>query len=372
MSPSIALVVSNTSSESGPLLAARLRHLLGLGWDARLLCKGEGWARNAALRDPALGDRVELAPAHSSVALAAALLARPTGLARYLTATGESGPFDGRLLRLRPDLIHFHSGWAAWKGMRLKELVGCRVVISFRDDGRDLGVPDPRRLWDGADLVLFPSAAMLRRATARGCPGERAEVLSPPPGSAQEGATERSSPPGVLRVLSWGPLIWEQGLEHSVHAVRLLLDRGVNCTYRIVGAGDHLPAVAFARHQLGLAGHVELVAPDAARSLADELRAADVFVDPAVSATISSAPLLTAQALGVPFVATRRDDLPRDAGIAVPRRDPGAIAQGLARLAADALLRREMGQAGRRHAAERPALAEHLQRLEGLYRRALG
>ncbi len=74
----------------------------------------------------------------------------------------------------------------------------------------------------------------------------------------------RGAEPRPLRLISSGPLIWEQGFEHSVHAVRLLLDMGVECTYRLLGEGLYLVAVAFARHQLGLAERVDIVSPAAA------------------------------------------------------------------------------------------------------------
>ena len=41
--------------------------------------------------------------------------------------------------------------------------------------------------------------------------------------------------PPPLRLISSGPLTWEQGFEHSVHAVRLLLDMGVECTLPAAG-----------------------------------------------------------------------------------------------------------------------------------------
>jgi colanic acid/amylovoran biosynthesis glycosyltransferase len=254
-------------------------------------------------------------------------------------------------------------------------------VVSFREDGGDLESPDLgasttwdeqlRRLWDAADLLLFADAPMLERAVASGCPPGKAEVLGPPLIELASTAPGNDRARGPRHIVSSGPLIWEQGFEHSVHAVRLLLDMGIDCDYRIVGRGDHLDAVAFARHQLRLADRVELVSPDDGVSLVDEVRAADVFVDASVADTTSPTPLRTAQALGIPFVATPRDGLPADAGITVPRRNARAIAEGLARFAGDSGLRARMGEAGRARADRHPTLEEHLHRLQELYRRAL-
>ena len=94
-----------------------------------------------------------------------------------------------------------------------------------------------------------------------------------------------------------------------------------------------------------------------------------MLVDPAVTDTTSPAPLIAAQALGVPYVATARGCLAQGAGLVVPRRDPGAIADALAALAADSELRARMGTAGRQmgEALASRALNEDLDRLQALY-----
>jgi glycosyltransferase involved in cell wall biosynthesis len=372
MSPRVSLVATTTATDPGTVLAARLHHLVAAGWDARLHCKGAAWPDDPALADPTLRDRVDFAPPSDPRLFPATLLRRPGALARYLRSPGSRGPFDGRLLDVRPDLIHFHSGAAAWKGMRLKALLGCRVVVGFREDGRDLPMDEPYVVWEGADVLLFPSQALLDRAVARGCPPARAEVVHPPTWRIEAGAAPARGGAATLRLLSVGSVQWEQGLEHAIHAVRLLLDRGVRCEYRIVGDGSHMPAVAFARRELGLTGHVQFVAPDGPGQVVEEMRRADAYVDAAVSDSVAATGLATAQLLGRPFVATRRPSLPPDAGIAVPRRSPGAIADGLDRLAADPGLRARMGLAGQRHAgAALPTMDDHVVALEGIYRRVL-
>jgi glycosyltransferase involved in cell wall biosynthesis len=346
MTRTVALVASTTAEDSAEMLALRLRYLLERGWDAWLFCKGPRWQDQPALTGPQVRGRARLAP----------------------RARAKSSPFDRRLRSLRPDLVHFQSGHAAWKGLRKGQLRGSKIAISFRSDDQDLasGDIDLALLWERADRLLFPSRAVLERAVDRGCPRERAAILEPP-AQAPDSDHMREPGNGALRVLSAGPLIWEQGFEHSIHAIRLLLDQGVPCEYRIVGDGAHVQAVAFARHQLGLHDHVELIVPDGNGQLAEQLRSTDVFVDPAVVETIAAAPLGTAQAHGVPFVATPREaPLPDGAGIEVPRRDPGAIAAALARLAADPGMRERMG----RRAAEADwawKVEDHLAELERLY-----
>jgi glycosyltransferase involved in cell wall biosynthesis len=362
-------VATGSATESGELIAARLRALLDTGWDARLLCDGGRWREEGALRGPGLASRVEFTPERERFPLPRSLRLRPRRLLRYLGATSAAGPFDDRLLHLRPDLIHFHAGVDGRRAMWLRRLLDCRIVVSFREDGGDLDLFN-EALWERADLLLFADTAMLERATADGCPRERAEVLAPPLLDGAPTDARRDITGGRLRILSAGPLSWEQGFEHSIHAVRILLEMGIGCEYRILGDGDGLIPVAFARHQLGLSDHVQLALLNG-QSFVDELRRADVFVDPAVTDTTSRTPLRTAQALGVPFVATGRDRRSDDAGITVPRRDARAIAEGLAALARDSSLRRWMGEAGRQGVDQRPTLEQHLHQLEAMYRRAL-
>jgi len=347
MSPSVALVVSTTAEDDAQLLAVRLRYLLERGWDAWLFCKGARWEDEPALRDPDLRERVVLAPG----------------------AKADSSPFDRRLRSLEPDVVHFDSGHAAWKGLRQGQLRDSKIAISMRTDGHDvLGIKPPGLdvLWERGDILFFRSRIALERALGHGCPEERTAILKPPV-RPPDPEHRREPGAGSLRVLSAGPLVWQQGFEHSIHAIRMLLDQGVPCEYRIIGDGEHVQAVAFARHQLGLHDYVRLIPEGGPEQLPDQLRSADVFVDPAVVDTISSTPLGTAQAHGVPFVATVREtSLPDKAGIAVSRRDPRAIATALSRLATDADMRTRMGHEGLR-ASGAWFMDDHLAELEGLY-----
>ena len=346
MSRTVALVASTTADDSAEMLAQRLRYLLERGWDAWLFCKGAQWRDEPALADPDLRGRIELAPA----------------------AKAKASPFDARLRSLRPDLVHFHSGHAAWKGLRKGQLRSSTIAVSFRTDGDDVVSRDLEvgLVWQRADAMFFSTRAALEHALEHGCPEERAAILEQP-AWLPDRDHQREGGDGTLRIVSAGPLVWEQGFEHSIHAVRLLLDQGVPCEYRIIGDGTHAAAVAFARHQLGLHDHVHLLPQDGAGQLPQELLSADVFVDPAVADATPSAPLATAQAHGVPYVATsRRPPLPDGAGLEVPRRDPRALAAALAELAADPEMRERMG----RHATQVSGawlIDDHLAELERLY-----
>src|SRR5690349_23604255 len=104
MSPRIGLVAASTAIEPPELMAARVHRLVERGWDARLLCRGEPWASDPAVAG--LGERRKLSSASRE----------------------QLGPFDGSLARLRFDLVHFHSAWAASKAIGVLDKLGCPVV----------------------------------------------------------------------------------------------------------------------------------------------------------------------------------------------------------------------------------------------------
>jgi glycosyltransferase involved in cell wall biosynthesis len=191
-------------------------------------------------------------------------------------------------------------------------------------------------------------------------PATDPDVFSPPPrGEAHT---------GPLRLLCVGPLRWSQGYEHALHALRLLLDRGTECELRIAGSGEFAPAVAFARYQLGLEDRVTLIEPTGAAELRDEYARADVFVSAAVVEGTPRA-LLDSQAMALPAVvsdAGRAPDSMDGTGLVAARRDPEALADSLARLAADAAMRRRMGERARKR-AEAIAADEHLDAFGALY-----
>jgi colanic acid/amylovoran biosynthesis glycosyltransferase len=102
---------------------------------------------------------------------------------------------------------------------------------------------------------------------------------------------------------------------------------------------------------------------------------ADVFMHPAVTEGFCNA-VLEAQAMQRPVVCSDAGGLPENVvdgltGFVVRRRDPAAIADRLAQLAADCALRRRMGEAGRRRVLESFTLHRQLDALEAMYRQVL-
>jgi glycosyltransferase involved in cell wall biosynthesis len=292
---------------------------------------------------------------------------------------------DAQLAELRPDLIHFGYGTLARGHMHLGETVGAKVVVSFRGyDINYFGLDDPDcyvDVWSAADTLHLVSTDIWQRAKRRGCPPDiphrvitDAVVVDEFTNVQRDGGT-LGTQHRPLRAVGVGRLHWKKGYEHALRAVRMLLDRGIDVQYRVVGEGNDREAITFAIHDLGLEDHVELLGARAADDVRDSLAWADVFLHAAVSEGFCVS-VIEAQASGLPVVCTDADGLAenvahRVSGIVVPRRDPGALADALEELAAQPALRESMGAAARERAEHNFDLSGQLDALEAMYRDVL-
>jgi colanic acid/amylovoran biosynthesis glycosyltransferase len=387
---------------SETFIVSKFLGLFERGWDVHVVCnrsEAKNWKlfpHLAAVRSARRRVHVTWPsepPWKASLLLPLAVLrclqSRPLRTLRYLwRGLKRFGVFetvrrlylDADLVRLSPDILHFEFGALAPNRMYLRELLGCKVIASFR--GYDLnyvGLDRPNHyapVWSQAAGLHFLGEDLWRRARRRGFPEDCFHVLIPP-AIDTEFFAPRAGPPAPregnrpLRILSVGRLEWKKGYEDALLAVRKLLDRGIPLVYRIVGDGDYLGAVGFARYRLGLESCVEFVGAVPRAEVLAEMEKADVFLHSAVSEGFCNA-VLEAQAMELPVVCTDADGLPEnvadgETGFVVPRRDPSAMAEKLEVLARDPALARRMGQAGRRRVQDRFRLADQLVRWEKFY-----
>jgi glycosyltransferase involved in cell wall biosynthesis len=399
--PSIVLVASRPPAEAaGPRTVATFLHLASKGWDAHLVFDGGIAGRGAGapeLATLASRDRVHLSRVHrprgtNRLALPLGVirgLARdPARLGSYFRAGGwprlamlRGHDVEAALIALRPQLVHFDSASSASKRLRVKRLWGHGAVVTLvpEDVQSNEGDRRYRAVWDEADVLEYPDERIWQEAVRRGCSPLKPRALIPlpldtaffDPGPADP-AEARGDAGQVLRIVSVGPLSWRQGYEWALQAIRRLLDSGVCCEYRIAGNGDYADALYFARYELGLERSVSFAPAPGREELREHLRWADVYVDSAVVAGALNA-IPEAVAMGLPIVASDRTALPEGAvdgetGFVVPRRDPAALAEPPAELAARPDLRREMGHATRQWALGHWRLDRYLAERERLYR----
>ncbi len=316
------------------------------------------------------------------IEVARALAANPGSVWRYGASSGKRLVLDAPLIRLDPDIVHFEFGALAVGRMHLRELLGSRVVVSFR--GYDLNFSGLEidgyydEVWEHADALHFLGRDLWTRAIARGCPADKKHRLIPPAVDLRFWAADchvtrevLGTPEHPLRILAVGRLEWKKGYEYALQAIRHLVDDGVVCRCRILGDGSAFESLAFARHRLGLEEVVQFEGSVPPEKVREEMKEADVLLHAAVSEGFCNV-VVEAQAMGLPSVVTDADGLPEnvadgETGFVVQRRDARTMAEKLALLARVSDLRLAMSRNARRRAEELFSLDRQIAAFEDLY-----
>jgi glycosyltransferase involved in cell wall biosynthesis len=139
----------------------------------------------------------------------------------------------------------------------------------------------------------------------------------------------------------------------------------------IVGDGPQRAALEAQVAHLGLGARVRMTGDQA--DVLPWLRALDIFALPSYANEGVPQALVQAMLVELPCVTTAVGAIPEIAehertALVVPPRDPEALAAAIARLAADAARRRELGEAARKRCVEDCSLDRMLERMEALYR----
>jgi len=324
----------------------------------------------------------------------------------------EGGGAAVRELPIAPELLAVTGDWSSLR--RLAALLregafdllhahGQKAGVLARLAARRAGVPalyTPHSLIYRTQLLRprpsararFVLSRQLERALGRGTAAivavaeeERAAViedgLAPPErvhaivnGVACE--VDAAPHPQLTAFRGDGPLLGfvaglrpQKGLPTLLEALELLAARGAAPRFAIVGNGP-MRAEVEERVRGGPLAASTLVAPFAASS-ESYLAALDVYVLPSYWEGLPIA-ALEAMAMGVPVLATAVNGTPEavldgETGLLVPSHDPVALADRMAELAADAELRRRLGQRGRQVVAERFTVEAMVDRTLALY-----
>jgi glycosyltransferase involved in cell wall biosynthesis len=143
----------------------------------------------------------------------------------------------------------------------------------------------------------------------------------------------------------------------------------------IVGDGPQRGALEQDIQRLGLQGRVRMQGQQA--DVLPWLRALDIFALPSWANEGVPQALVQAMLVGLPCVTTAIGGIPEIAehdrtALVVPPRDPAALAAAIERLAGNEGLRRELGEAARKHCVEGYSYERMLDRMEGVYRNVAG
>ena len=285
------------------------------------------------------------------------------------------------------DLVHSHTWYAAMAGHWAKLLYDVPHVVTAHSlepqrpwkaeqlgGGYRLSSWAERTAMEGADAVVAVSKGMREDVLAAypAVDPARVHVISNgiDAGSYQKLLHEASDPEMPLRLLYIGRLARDKGIEETLHAVRLVRDRGTEVRVVIAGSGPHGERLRWLAAELGIADIVSFPGVVFGSTKRAVLGAADVLVLASHAEGLPYA-LLEGMAAGLPAIATRVGAIPDVVvdgthGVFVPVRDQGAIAEAITWLAADRERLARMGAAcSKRIAAEysMDRLAEDFARL---------
>jgi glycosyltransferase involved in cell wall biosynthesis len=236
-----------------------------------------------------------------------------------------------------------------------------------------------RLAYRRARLLIVASDSLAEQLVAQGMSSTRLRVV--PPG--RDVAPRASSPPGDLRqgrraaLLCVGNWVERKGIHTLLEAVASL--PAESATLHLVGDDRADPRYAervrarLARSDLG--DRVVVHGPLPLADVAAFYSAADVFVLPSLKEPYGTV-YGEAMAAGLPVVGWRAGNLPYLAdnereGLILPPGDVPGLAQALARLAGDEVLRRRLAEAARQRARRRPTWEESAALFFGAIREAV-
>jgi glycosyltransferase involved in cell wall biosynthesis len=159
----------------------------------------------------------------------------------------------------------------------------------------------------------------------------------------------------------------EKGIESAIRMMTMLRSRAL---LALVGDGPEAARFRALTAELGLAADVRFL------GLRDDVEriyaASDVVVVPSHWQEAFGLAVVEGMAAGKPVVVADSGAMPQlvgDAGLVVPRRDPGALAGAVSRLLDDPRLRARLGRAARERAIERFGMSRWLDDTLALYER---
>jgi glycosyltransferase involved in cell wall biosynthesis len=369
-----------TESGGRPLTIAHTESSGGWGGqEIRILTEAAGMQSR--------GHRVVVHGAHGSRIVAEA--AR-FGVPAVALAIGRKRPAGviamRRALHAAPfDIVNTHSSTDTWlAALALRTGRSARPLLVRT---RHVSVPVPndpatRWLYRKATARLVTTGEALRATLIRDNGIDPARIDSIPTGidAGHFAPGDRRAARAALGLPADTPLIGIVATLRSWKGHRYLLDalsrlRNRDTRLVIVGDGPQRPALEAQVDALALRGRVLFAGQQ--DDVAPWLRALDVFALPSYANEGVPQALLQAMFAGVPCVTTDAGAIPeiaRDAETAliVGKEDAAALASGLDALLADAAMRERLAANARAFVAPRYGLDPMLDRMEAVFRRALG
>ncbi|MCA1830926.1 MAG: glycosyltransferase [Actinobacteria bacterium] len=286
--------------------------------------------------------------------------------------------------RIAPDVIHVHMPNPTGELAVLTSRTDARIVASFHAEiVRAPTVSAAYRaflpfFWPKVHTVIAGSPPML--ATAKELDGVRDRAVVVPYGIDPDEFGSRPPEADAIRERYPGSLVLFMGVLRHYKGVHVLVEamRDVpDATLVVAGEGPERASVEAAVDAFGLSGRVHLVGSVTDAERVAYMRAADLFVLPAISRAEAFGIVLTqAMACGTPVISTELGtgtswvNADGETGLVVPARDARALARAIASLLGDDERRAAMGRAAQLRVRARFTTQQMFASLAGIYREA--
>jgi colanic acid/amylovoran biosynthesis glycosyltransferase len=176
---------------------------------------------------------------------------------------------------------------------------------------------------------------------------------------------------GPYHLVSVSRLHWKKGLEFGILAVKLLLDKGYEIQYDIIGTGPEEERLRFMIHDLGLAGHVNLLGRLSSAQVQEALEKADIFLLPSLSEGISNS-ILEAMAMELPVISTKAGGMDEaifdgQEGFLIPTYNVKLLGEKILSCIKNYDLRQKMGMLGRIRVEQEFNITNQVRKFEEQY-----
>jgi colanic acid/amylovoran biosynthesis glycosyltransferase len=301
-----------------------------------------------------------------------------------LRARYPNGPALRAIRDVKPDIIHAHFAWEAWRYRTAFMESGIPFVTTFY--GLDISKLPRRAVWKKryAELFNHGSAFMVEgefmaaRLADLGCPAAKINCI--PIGVDIEGL--RALPvmrnEKNTRVLFTGLDREKKGAVYAADAFAAVAAKHPELRFDLVGGGKFRLPVHKRLQKAGFLDRCTFHGYVSVSRYRELLRGADIVLAPSVTAADGDAEggapvtVIEAQAVGVPVVGTLHCDIPMvvkhgETGLLCNERDTIALSANLERLVGDAELRRRMGEAAVKNVYQRHDIKKQVEKIYSVY-----
>ena len=286
----------------------------------------------------------------------------------------------------RPDIVHMHTSHAHTLGVLASRIMGTgKTIVSRRVDfsiHRTRLKANIIKYRFGVDRYIAISEGVRQVLVKDGIPAARIDIV--PSGvdvpalletPSQDFREEFGIPAGAPVVGDVAHFGWHKAQEELVKACPLIWERLPEARVLLVGDGDCRPKVEATARELGIDDDDRLIFTGHRTDARELVRWFDVFVMCSVLEGLCTS-ILDAHVLGTPVVASRVGGIPEAvdqgrAGLLVPPRDPGALAEGIVRLLTDPELARKLNVEGRARVDEQFSVDAMVAGTRNVYERVL-